>query len=103
MSGRVEFPLAAKLAALRRCRGRCEARGCGYMFKHAPGEYEFDHVNPAAFCDGDVSLTNIAVLCCACHAKKTKQDVTLIAKSNRITKKEFGLSKSGSIRTWRSG
>jgi 5-methylcytosine-specific restriction endonuclease McrA len=99
---RVEFPLSTKLAALRRSGGRCEARGCGYMFKHSPGEYEFDHVNPAAFCDGDVSLSNVAVLCCACHARKTKQDISLIAKSNRITKKEFGLSKSGSIRTWRS-
>jgi len=99
---RVEFTLATKLAALRRCGGRCEADGCGYMFKKIAGEYEFDHVNPAAFCDGDVSLSNVAVLCCACHDKKTKQDISLIAKSNRITRKEFGLSKSGSIRTWRS-
>ena len=99
---RVEFTLATKLAALRRCGGRCEAKGCGYMFKKVAGEYEFDHVNPAAFCDGDVSLSNIAVLCVQCHSTKTKQDIALIAKSNRITKKEFGLSKSGSIRTWRS-
>jgi len=99
---RVEFPLATKLAALRRCGGKCEAKNCGYMFKKIAGEYEFDHVNPAAFCDGDVSLSNVAVLCCSCHAQKTKQDIALIAKSNRITKKEFGLSKSGNIRTWRS-
>ena len=104
---RIEFTLATKLAALRRCGGRCEAVGdngkrCGFIFKRAPGEYEFDHINPAAFCDGDVGISNIAVLCAQCHARKTKQDITLIAKSNRITKKEFGLSKSGSIRTWRS-
>jgi 5-methylcytosine-specific restriction endonuclease McrA len=107
MSDRVEFPLSTKLAALRRSGGRCEAvddngKRCGFIFKRVPGEYECDHVNPAAFCDGDVSLANIAVLCCTCHAKKTKEDIKLIAKSNRITKKEFGLSRSGSIRTWRS-
>jgi hypothetical protein len=99
---RHEFTLATKLAALRRCGGHCEYPGCGYMFKKKVGEYEFDHINPAAFCDGDVGLSNIAVLCAPHHALKTKQDMTLIAKSNRITKKEFGLSKSGSIRTWRS-
>jgi 5-methylcytosine-specific restriction endonuclease McrA len=99
---RVEFTLATKLAALRRCGGRCEAVSCGYRFKKREGEYEFDHVNPAAFCDGDVGLNNIAVLCAQCHSAKTKKDITLIAKSNRITKKEFGLSKSGNIRTWRS-
>jgi 5-methylcytosine-specific restriction endonuclease McrA len=104
---RIEFTLATKLAALRRSGGRCEAvdatgKRCNFIFKRTPGEYEIDHVNPAAFCDGDVSVGNAAVLCCSCHATKTKQDITLIAKSNRITKKEFGLSKSGSIRTWRS-
>jgi 5-methylcytosine-specific restriction endonuclease McrA len=104
---RVEFTLATKLEALRRSGGRCEAMGangkrCNFIFKRKPGEYEFDHVNPAAFCDGDVGLSNIAVLCAQCHALKTKQDIKLIAKSNRITKKEFGLTRLGNIRTWRS-
>jgi 5-methylcytosine-specific restriction protein A len=98
---RIEFTLATKLAALRRCKGRCEGPNCGFIFKRKEGEYEFDHINPAAFCDGDNSVENCAVLCLECHAKKTKGDIKLIAKSNRITKKEFGLTRIGTIRGWR--
>ena len=95
---RAEFTKATKLAAWRRCRGRCEK--CGTLFMGKLKHY--DHINPSEF-SGDNGLENCAVLCVECHTRKTgEEDIPAIAKSNRIMVREAGLSKSGSIRTWRS-
>ena len=43
------------------------------------------------------------MLCVECHTRKTgEEDIPAVAKSNRVLKREAGLSKSGNIRTWRS-
>jgi len=95
---RVEFTLATKLAAWRRCEGKCES--CKTPFYGKPKAY--DHINPTVF-SHNASLENCQVLCVECHTRKTgEEDIPAVAKSNRVLKREAGLSKSGSIRTWRS-
>jgi len=43
------------------------------------------------------------VLCTECNTRKTgEEDIPAIAKSNRTIDREAGLTRSGSIRTWRS-
>jgi len=79
---RTEFTKATRLAAWRRCKGHCE--GCGEIVIDAPHEY--DHSIPCAF-TSDNSLSNVVVLCIACHRKKTDKDIKAIAKSNRIRKR----------------
>jgi len=95
---RVEFTKAIKLAAWRRCRGRCE--GCGALFA---GKFKhYDHINPVVF-SHDAELTNCQVLCVECHTRKTgEEDIPAIAKSNRVLAREAGLTRVGNIRTWRS-
>ena len=77
---RVEFTKATKLAAWRRCKGRCES--CGGLLM--PGKFHYDHRNPSEF-SGDASLENCQCLCVGCHGTKTsRQDIPAIAKSNRL-------------------
>ena len=95
---RVEFTKATKLAAWRRCKGRCE--GCSTLFA---GKFKhYDHINPVVF-SHDASLENCQVLCIECHTRKTgEEDIPAIAKSNRVLAREAGLTRSGNIRTLRS-
>lgn len=94
---RVEFPKAVRLAAWRRCCGRCEE--CDARLY--PGRFEYDHSNPAAFL-GTATLANCRVLCRPCHRKKTHtSDVPAIAKSNRIRAAWAGIRKDRVIRAWR--
>ena len=95
---RVEFTRATKVAAWRRCKGKCES--CGTPFYGKPKVY--DHINPVVF-SHDAELTNCQVLCIECHTRKTgEEDIPAIAKSNRVLAREAGLTRVGSIRTWRS-
>lgn len=76
---RREFPARVRAAAFERCGGLCE--GC--QVKLSVGAFHFDHVLPDAL-SGEPILSNVAVLCKACHGKKTATvDVPQIAKSNR--------------------
>jgi 5-methylcytosine-specific restriction protein A len=95
-SDRVEFTRKVKLAALRRCKGLCEA--CG---KPLFADYQFDHENPAAFCS-DGSEDNCQVLHKKCHAEKTARDIKAIAKSNRIRARHNGVTRDRTILGWRN-
>jgi len=98
MTKRVEFSKATKRAAWRRCGGYCES--CGILFAGKPRIY--DHINPETF-SHNADLTNCQVLCTECNTRKTgEEDIPAIAKSNRTIDREAGLTRSGSIRTWRS-
>jgi 5-methylcytosine-specific restriction endonuclease McrA len=95
---RVEFTRAVKLAAWRRCSGRCENCGCllGGKVPH------YDHRNPETF-SHDASLGNCAVLCVECHDRKTNgTDKPAIAKSNRIRVRHAGIRRERTIRSWRN-
>ena len=59
-------------------------------------------INPVVF-SHDASLENCQVLCVECHTRKTgEEDIPAVAKSNRVLKREAGLTRVGNIRTWRS-
>ncbi|MDE2098020.1 MAG: HNH endonuclease [Patescibacteria group bacterium] len=90
------FPDKIKIAAFKRCDGRCES--C--TAKLYPGKYEYDHTNPDAL-TGEPVLDNCAVLCRACHAAKTKGDVKRIAKAKRVERKHHGVRRVRTITTWR--
>jgi 5-methylcytosine-specific restriction protein A len=95
---RVEFTKATMRAAWRRCEGKCES--CGTPFYGKPKIY--DHINPTVF-SHNAELSNCQVLCVECNRKKTgEEDIPAIAKSNRVLDREAGLTRLGSIRTWRS-
>ena len=77
---RIEFTKKTKLEAWSRSGGNCE--GC--TARLYPGRFDYDHVIPTEL-GGPATLENCAVLCSACHRKKTGQiDIPTIAKSNRV-------------------
>lgn len=63
---RREFPTKVKVAAFERCGGRCE--GCGVRL--TPGKFAYDHALPD-WLGGEPVLSNVQVLCVACHSQKT--------------------------------
>lgn len=98
MTNRQEFPAKVRLAAWQRCNGRCEIKSCGA--KLHPGRFRYDHVNPDYF-GGPATLENCQVICRECDVIKTGGDMTTIAKSRRIRKREAGIRKHRTITRWR--
>ena len=49
---------------------------------NAPG-VEIDHIVPVAL-GGSNDITNLQLLCRACHAEKSRIDIRAIAKANRM-------------------
>lgn len=91
---RLEFSAKTKAQAFVRAAGQCEGvvDGQRCAAKLTPGKFAYDHV----VADGlrkDNSLDNCAVLCVACHAEKTPDDVRAIAKAKRIERKHNGIRK----------
>lgn len=82
---RREFTTKVKVAAWRRCDGRCES--C--TAKLYPGRFAYDHDNPDGL-TGEPTLANCKVLCAACHGGKTKTDVARIAKAKRREARHVG-------------
>lgn len=84
------FPKSVKLAAWKRCGGKCEC-GCGQKILTA----EYDHwPTPYAY-GGANTLENCRVLSARCHRKITAEvDQPRIAKATRIEEKRAGLRKS---------
>lgn len=84
---RQEFTKKTKLAAWTRCLGRCEKCTAKLM----TGYIEYDHDLSDAL-GGSNDLDNCIVLCRGCHRAKTdKIDIPVIAKSNRVRDKHFGI------------
>lgn len=94
MTKRREFSAKVKRDALMRASKAtgfpcCEK--CGVMIKG--GKVEFDHVIADTF-GGEPTLENCAVLCPACHGRKTStQDVPAYAWSERQRNKEAFIRK----------
>lgn len=65
--------------------GRCEK--CGVKVK--PGGYHADHDNPDGL-TGEPTFHNCRILCLACHAEKTPQDVAHINEAKRREWKHHG-------------
>lgn len=86
---RTEFPAAVRLAAWRRCKGKCERCTAPLV----PGKFVYDHDLPDYF-GGTPTLDNCVVACDGCDSVKTyTQDIPAIAKSKRIERKHAGIKK----------
>lgn len=100
---RAEFPKAVKQAALRRSKGKCEAKGAPYGFPrgmrcNADLAYgvEYDHFPIRAVDGGSAELSNCAAVCIKCHRWKTARvDIPQIAKSKRLHDRKWNLSEHG--------
>jgi len=97
---REEFSKDVKRAALRRSKGKCEAKGAAYGFPrgvrcNANLAYgvEYDHFPVRAADGGSGELSNCAAVCIRCHRWKTaKVDIPQIAKSKRLFERRWNLS-----------
>jgi 5-methylcytosine-specific restriction protein A len=86
---RSEFPAKVRQAAWARCKGRCEAEGCG--LKLQVGKFHFDHDMPDGL-GGKPTLDNCKVLCIACHLEKTTtKDNPRMTKADNQMKAQWGL------------
>jgi len=61
---------------------------------------EYDHIVPLIL-GGSNSEVNLQLLCKPCHQAKTKLDVKLKAKVARVRKRNIGIKKPRTIRSWR--
>jgi 5-methylcytosine-specific restriction endonuclease McrA len=103
---RKEFPDSVKKAALIRASKAtgfpcCEQ--CGAMIKK--GRQAFDHINPDGL-TGEPTLENCQVLCDgpgSCHARKTRQDVSNIARAKRREAADMGIKKRSRWPTSKTG
>lgn len=94
---RQEFSAKVKVAAFDRANGRCER--C--TAKIGVGNVEYDHAIPCAL-GGEPTEANCVVLCKTCHRSKTsKDDVPRIAKAKRQKRKQAGVRKPRTMRSWR--
>lgn len=85
---RREFSTKVRLEALARCMGHCEQ--CTRKLWDC-SDYNYDHIIPDQL-GGEPVLSNLQVLCKACHKlKTTSEDVPRIAKAKRQEKKHFGI------------
>ena len=99
MGRRLEFSKEVKRAALRRSKGKCEAKGATYGFPrgvrcNADLAYgvEYDHFPIRAVDGGSGELANCAAVCVKCHRWKTsKVDIPQIAKSKRLFERQWNL------------
>jgi 5-methylcytosine-specific restriction protein A len=82
---RRDFPRKVKAAAIARAAGHCER--CKAVLK--PREGEVDHVLPDIL-GGEPVLANAMVLCRACHAPKTADDIRRTRKADRQRDKSTG-------------
>jgi 5-methylcytosine-specific restriction enzyme A len=81
---RDEFSNKTKDEAAKRAQGSCES--CHLPFAGRPA---YDHILPAEY-GGRATLANCHVLCRACHAAKTKDDIRGIRKADRQRKASVG-------------
>lgn len=102
---RREFPQSVRKAAFARCCRQClvpgvinvpgvpQCENCGNELRS--GNIEYEHIVPDAL-GGEPTLENCGVWCrVPCSSAKTaKQDIPVIAKADRVTKKNFGLGRT---------
>ena len=62
---------------------------CKMCIHPAREAWEADHVTPHA-----LGGTFVLPICIPCHKKKTKKDVTAIAKTKRVSDRHYGIKRS---------
>jgi 5-methylcytosine-specific restriction endonuclease McrA len=87
MAKRRSISKAMRFAIYEAADGRCHI--CGEVIDLATEKMEVEHQVPFAL-GGKEDLTNLKPAHVHCHAVKTKQDVTRIAKAKRVAKKHNG-------------
>ena len=92
---RRNFSPATKRAAHKRSAGNCES--CGLPHHNL---VEYDHDREDTF-GGEPTIENCVVMCVGCHKSKTKKNVSIIAKSNRVRDKNHGIRSPRTITRWR--
>ena len=86
------IPPRVRLRVFDRDKGRCQ---CGCGIKIVPGDkWETDHIR-ALINGGEHCESNLQTLLSAHHKIKTRADVGLKAKSDRIRKRHLGIKKRG--------
>jgi 5-methylcytosine-specific restriction enzyme A len=91
---RSEFHEETKKRRLKHAAGRCEACGCW------PARVEFHHQIRCELGGGN-DFDNCRVLCIPCHKERTGEDISAIAKSNRLRKRHASIRKDRTITRWR--
>jgi 5-methylcytosine-specific restriction enzyme A len=92
MSKRRDFPPSVKRERFERCKDadgipRCESCTARlsdanvYYAERVDGEFDHDIADGLL---GEPTFENCRVLCRTCHKLKTKRDIKIIAKSNRV-------------------
>lgn len=80
------IPTRVKLRVWERCGGRCGLTGVKIM----PGQaYEFDHITALAL-GGRHAEDNLHVVLATAHKEKTKRDVAMKSKADRVRAKHIG-------------
>lgn len=87
MAKRRSISKAMRFAIYEAAEGRCHI--CGEVIDLATEKMEVEHQVPFAL-GGKEDLSNLKPAHPLCHAEKTKQDVTRIAKAKRVEKKHNG-------------
>ena len=99
MIDRRNFHPKVMIRAWDRANGCCEQ--CQTGIKLIPGDIFYDHIIPDAM-GGESTLSNCQVLCRSHHDVKTrKHDVPAIAKAKRRERRNIGIKKPRTIRSWR--
>lgn len=91
------IPPRVKDRVYQKFNGRCAICTLEIVGKLKP---EYDHIIP--LCNGGEHRESaLQLLCMFCHQRKTRQDVALKAKNDRVRKKHAGIKKPRTIRSWR--
>ncbi len=80
------IPPRVKLRVFDRCGGRCAITGV----KVSPGKFDFDHTVSLAM-GGRHAEDNLQLVSREAHREKTKADVAMKSKAERVRKKHLGL------------
>ena len=97
---RREFPLSVRKAAFARACKQCLVSGvenipgvpqcenCGKQLR--PGGIQYEHLQPDGL-QGEPTLENCGCWCTSCSKAKDKTDNAIMAKADRVLRKNYGL------------
>ena len=94
------IPMRVKFRVFTRCKGACQGN-CGRKLTPAD-KWDCDHIQ-ALINGGENRESNLQVLCSWCHKKKTKQDIKVKAKTQRMAKKHVGIRSRSRFANSRDG
>lgn len=88
---RREFPLKVRKLAFARCckpDGIPKCENCGKQLRS--GHIQYEHLHPDGL-QGEPTLENCGVWCTPCSKAKDKTDNAIMAKADRVLRKNYGL------------